>query len=162
MKGMNGSALFVGAYRYRLGRAWGEGPTLLAVLLNGATADATHDDNTVSRVVKGAQLRGYGRLWLGNCFGLMAQHPSALYSSVDPVGPDCDEHLRWMAASSDDVLIGWGSFPKLAWRFWEVLRLLGPRRLMCLGRTLDGSPRHPARLAASTPWEVWREASVAA
>ena len=155
---MTGSALFIGDYRYRLGRQWGPGPTLLAVLLNGATADADHNDNTVSRLVAGAQLHGYGRLWLGNAFGLMAQHPSALYSEIDPVGPDCDEHLRRMAERSDDVLVGWGSFPKLAWRFGQVLGLLGNRRLYCLGRTLDGSPRHPARLSASTPWEVWREA----
>lgn len=155
---MIGSAVFDGPYRYRLVREWGEGPTLLAVLLNGATADAERNDNTVSRVVKGAQLRGYGSLHLGNAFGLMAQYPTALYSAINPVGPACDEHLRWMAEHSDDVLIGWGSFPRLEWRFREVLALLGNRRLWCLGRNADGSPRHPSRLPATTPWEIWREA----
>ena len=32
-----------GAYRYRLGRRWAEGPTLLFVMLNPSTADAAID-----------------------------------------------------------------------------------------------------------------------
>lgn len=162
---MTGSALFSddGRYRYWLGRQWGPPhPTLLVVLLNGSKADATRSDNTVTRCVHMAQGHGYGRLLVGNAFGLMSTQPSALYSATDPVGPDCDGHLARMIGQADDVLVGWGDFPRLQWRFREVLVLLGDRPLWCLGRTASGAPRHPSRLAASTPWELFREGKVAA
>lgn len=162
---MTGRARFSddGRYRWTLSRELGEGPRLLAVLLNGSKANAERSDNTVTRLLKMAQLHGFGALDVGNSFGLMSPYPVALYAAVDPVGAECDEWLRWMANRADSILVGWGHFPRLQWRFEEVLALL-PRNkpLYCLGRTKTGNaPRHPSRLAPNTPWEIFRAATSA-
>lgn len=159
-----GAALFSqdGRYRYRLERRWDDGRALLAIGLNGSKADAERSDNTITRLVRLAQGWGYGTLHMGNLFGLMSTDPKALYAATDPVGPETDAWLRWMAERADDVLVCWGSFPRFQWRAAQVLRLLGNRPLWCLGRTLSGAPRHPARLGGDIQRELWRPARLAA
>lgn len=132
-------------YRYRLHRTWDAGAaSVLFVMLNPSTADATQDDPTIRRCVGFAKRWGYGRLLVGNLFALRATDPRCLLDEPDPVGPQNDEHLRVMMDEARIVICAWGAH-KLAHgttRESAVKALLGPS-LWALGRTAAGAPRHP-------------------
>lgn len=144
-----------GAYRYTLGRAWGEGETLVWCMLNPSRADATADDRTLTRCVGFARAWGCGSLVLVNLFALRSTDPAALVAAADPVGPDNDRHLAEQAAGRR-VVCAWGATaagsrrPTLRDRAGEVLRLLRPAaaELCCLGLSAGGHPLHPLRLPA--------------
>jgi len=64
----------------------------------------------------------------------------------DPVGPRNDAFMLRAAAQSP-VVIAWGVHGALRDRGATALRLFGPRaRLLALGRTRSGAPRHPLYL----------------
>lgn len=135
-----------GRYRYRLDRAWGSGPPMVAVWLNPSTADAETDDPTVRRGMGFARAAGCGRLVVVNLFGWRATDPAQLRTAADPVGPDND---AWIAAAAAEpaavVVAGWGARADPI-RVRTVLGLLGDSQLFCLGRTAGGAPRHPLYL----------------
>lgn len=149
-----------GRYRYMLLR-WFQGvdePCAVWVMLNPSTADAFTNDPTIRRVMSFSKGWGYGGCIVLNLFALRATYPSALMVADDPVGPDNDQVLRdWFALAGRGPLIAaWGAInsPRLRWRVSDVLRL-GERPWMCLGRTLDGSPRHPLYVRADTELQPW-------
>lgn len=55
-----------GTWRYRLWRAWGEGPRVLWVMLNPSTADEQKDDPTILRCLHFARAWGYSRIALAH------------------------------------------------------------------------------------------------
>lgn len=156
-----------GLYRYRLSRAWlGTGGPCLFVCLNPSTADASEDDATVRRMVGFARDWGHRELLVGNLFAYRATDPRELRRIKDPIGPENAAHLAAMAGRADRIVAAWGAdwmvrqwqprpFTRAlsAWpqRAWELLAEHGD--VACLGTTRDGHPRHPLRLAASTPLE---------
>lgn len=141
-----------GAWRYRLERAWDDGPAVAFVMLNPNTADAEHDDPTIRRCVGFARRWGFGRLLVVNLFAWCCPRPSMLREAEDPVGPRNDTHLRRAATEADRVVVAWGNHGRLLDRDREVTETLdGP--LYCLGTTRHGCPRHPLYLAADTPLE---------
>jgi len=146
-----------GRYRYALTRAWGDGPRLLAVLLNPSTADATRDDPTLARCMARARQAGCGALRVVNLFALCATDPRALARAADPVGPGADASLREGLGWADLVLCGWGNHGTLAGRSASVRALLraAGRPLLHLGLTRRGEPRHPLYLAAARRMEPW-------
>ena len=68
----------------------------------------------------------------------------------DPVGPENNEWLLRSIREAERVVVAWGIHGSLHDREREVLELL-PSEVFCLGTTKAGKPRHPLRLAASTP-----------
>lgn len=148
-----------GLYRYDLTRRWGEGGRATFVLLNPSTADHHVDDPTVTAVVhfaRSAHERRIGAVTIVNLFALRATDPSALRFHPDPVGTDNDAALARHAREADAIVVGWGeqgaTFPE---RVRAVVDLLRPYELWCLGTTAKGHPRHPQRLARSTPWTAF-------
>lgn len=150
------SALFAtisdcGKYRYRLGRMWGRviDPTVLFVMLNPSTADATQDDPTIRRCTAFAKAWGFGHLLVGNMFAYRATDPRELgpLSMYDACGPENDDHLTHMAEISQKIICAWGTHGGT--RFPSALRAF-PDKLYCLGLTKHGMPKHPLYLAAST------------
>jgi len=134
-----------GAYRYVLNRRWnGTDPVLCWIMLNPSTADADTDDPTIYRCSYRARTWGYGGICVLNLFALRAASPAELWTHPDPVGPENDQ---WLAGARDgsDIAVAWGVNGTLRGRDREVLDLLagGPGRLLCLGRTRGGYPRHP-------------------
>ena len=141
-----------GAFRYRLRRVWGAGPVLTAVLLNPSTATEAADDPTIRGLAARARAAGLGGLDVFNLFALRARDPAALRRAPDPVGPENDAVLR---ETADTVLCGWGRHGGARGiAVAAALRAAG-RRLMCLGRNADGTPRHPLYVAAARGMEVW-------
>lgn len=151
-------------YRYTLFRRWGSGDPVLFVMLNPSTADAYKEDPTLKRCISFAKREGFGALTVGNLFAYRTAFPAELVDSFDhgerPEGPLNDDCISGLKANASAVIVAWGNAPKLLrWRIAKVLKLLEPRALYCLGTTKSGDPRHPVRLAANTPLELYRPAS---
>lgn len=154
-----------GKFRYDLRRRWAVGGSrVLFVMLNPSTADGREDDATIRRCVGFARSWGHGSLLVGNLFAFRATSPSELHRA-HRAGTAGDavinlNHVRSLARDADQVVCAWGAnaseYAARVLLTLDVLRLAHPR-LWCLGRTADGHPRHPVRLAGSTPLVLYPE-----
>lgn len=140
-----------GTYRYRLMRRWGSEALLGAVLLNPSTATETAEDATAARLVRRARAEGFGGLVLVNLFALRTTDPAALARASDPEGP---ENATAFVSLPATVLCGWGNAGAAQGRL-VAPRLRAGRRLLCLGLTRLGAPRHPLYVAAARTMEDW-------
>ena len=144
-----------GTYRYRLDRDWatltGAG-TVLWIMLNPSTADATKDDPTIRRCINFTKAWGYAGLIVGNLFALRATDPRAIGKHGDSVGPENDRYLKEMAKLPyvGRIVAAWGAHAP-SYRAAMVCDMLRPHSdIHCLGINMDGSPRHPLYLPSST------------
>jgi len=140
-----------GKYRYNLWRSWfsanviePEAGTVLFVMLNPSTADASEDDATIRKCIGFAKKWGQGGITVVNVFGLRATDPAELFKADDPVGPDNDRAIREAAKSHELVVAAWGTNAAKVSRarVQRVRNMLG-RRLLCLKKSKDGHPWHP-------------------
>lgn len=139
-----------GAYRYQLERRWANGLTVLWVMLNPSTADGRQDDRTIGRCVDFSKRWGFGGLLVGNLFALRATDPDELLRHADPVGPLNAWNLSLMCIRASRVVVAWGSHPAATKAtFQDVYRGVYGKRVICLGRTKGGAPRHPLYVPAS-------------
>lgn len=174
---MNGEAVLSedGRYRYVLRRYWdtltGVGAPLF-VMLNPSTADASTDDATIRRCRGFAEGMGFAGFTVVNLYAFRATSPADLWEADDPVGPENDDHLiRELDEKTGPVICAWGSHARpLRVQQFVTLTIHAASRpfradrkvinggaidLHCLGRTLDGSPRHPLYLRRETPLQPW-------
>jgi hypothetical protein len=86
-------------YRYHLAWTWGEGPPLVAWMLNPSTA--THEvlDPTIAGLVKRARAWEYGGVEVVNLFALRATDPRLMRAHPDPIGPENDLMIRRVLSS---------------------------------------------------------------
>ena len=147
-------------YRYDLLRMWREDDKhLLWIMLNPSTADATKDDATIRKCVGFTERLGYSALYVVNLFAYRSRHPGELLSVRDPIGPRCDEWIEVRAQTQGcawRVIAAWGSLdfcPRFRDRAARVLQLLDGHKVMCLGTSKSGDPRHPSRIGYDTPLE---------
>src|SRR5262245_57337522 len=132
-----------GRYRYWLTRTWDAArPAVCWLMLHPSTADAARDDPTIRRCMGLARRWGHGGIVVINLFAWRATDPAELARAADPVGPANDRALRQRARGLR-LIAAWGCQGKLLGRADAALRLLGGRRLECLGVTAAGQPRHP-------------------
>jgi len=141
-----------GRYRYLLTRRVGPGhDTATFIMLNPSTADATVDDPTIRKCVGFSRRWRCGVLRVVNLFAFRAADPSILKAADDPIGP---ENSRWIlrmlrtaeqSGGQSIVVCAWGVHGAFQNQDVTVLRLLHGRaiRLMSLGITKHGYPRHP-------------------
>lgn len=147
-------------YRYALWRDTGvlgaEG-TVLFVMLNPSTADATEDDPTIRRCIRFATDWGFARLAVGNAYALRATDPKQLRAADDPVGPENDEWLNRLAIEAAEVIGAWGTHIDSE-RERHIIDLIEFQAgtMRCLGQTKALHPKHPLYLAADTKREVLR------
>lgn len=153
-----------GHYRWWLWRQWQPlRPELVFIGLNPSRADGQRDDPTLRRLVGFAQAWGYGSVRVLNLFGRITPNPALLKRCNDPVGPDNDLWLRRGLAEacsaknrsdSAAVWLGWGNQGRWLGRDQQLLALLQeaamPPRLLALGLTALGQPRHPLYAPATT------------
>lgn len=147
-----------GTYRYRLTRIWNpEKPAACFIMLNPSTANATKDDPTIRRCVGFAKSWVCGGIVVVNLFAYRATDPEGLRNTFDPIGPDNERHIREAVAGASPVVAAWGAH-ELAKAAGRVLsgKLIPPgTKLLCLGLTKDGSPRHPLYVRADSPLVPW-------
>lgn len=152
-----------GRYRYSLTRSWAAGPRALFVMLNPSTATAEVDDPTIRKCVGFAQRAGCGSLEVVNLWAIRSTDPAGVLAVDDPVGPLNDAAIEQAMRAADLVVFAWGAHAT------GLLKRLGPLRVAavkviaeevgkqprCLGRSADGSPRHPLMVAYATATEVF-------
>lgn len=140
-------------YRYTLERWWIPDPRrwVLWVMLNPSTATAHTNDPTIGRCVAFSKAWGYDGLLVGNMFAYRATDPAQLRVACDPVGPDNQAWLQWMAARAELVVCAWGTRGPVTPRMCRDMMLdTGRVPAKCLGLTKNGMPKHPLYLAADT------------
>ena len=157
-----------GQYRYWLEREFKglfTGPLpLVFCMLNPSTADGKTDDATIRRCISFAQRENASGVVVVNLFALRSTSPATLMGHVDPVGPRNTEFLEKAVEASKDafydkpqIVCAWGDcghrkrqeFAVNLFRKKEV-------KLMCLGTSNLGFPRHPLYVKKTQKLEEWK------
>lgn len=161
MKYLDSSAVVDGEYRYQLRRQWADGPRAVWIMLNPSTADDQEDDPTIRRVVSFSARWGFGQMEVVNLFALRVSRPLHLAEYEDPVGPLNFMYLREAIMHHEMLIAAWGGSGDYARRYVQAQALSSlvnqqRKRLMCLGNTKTGDPRHPLYVKGDTRLEVYR------
>jgi hypothetical protein len=149
-----------GHYRYLLERSWGPGAVLIFVMLNPSVADHNVDDPTLRRCMGFARREGMDGILIANLFALRSPDPVELLRASDPIGPGNARALRKIAvkaaAERTPIACAWGANVSLASgeRAATCLSSQGAQ-LVCLGKTRNGSPRHPLYVRGEQPFEPY-------
>lgn len=148
-------------YRYVLTRRWGNRPSGVAwIMLNPSTADAEVDDPTIRRCMSFTQRFGFDAMVVVNCFAYRATDPDVLLEvgAETAVGPDNGEWVRKACHQGGLIVAAWGA-PKqpLANAARDIGKIIknDGYSVKCLGKTKDGSPRHPLYVRADAPLIDW-------
>lgn len=161
-------------YRIRLWRSWGDGPRLGWLMLNPSTADGLKDDPTIRRCIGFAKREGLDGIEVLNLYQFRATSPKGLTHSSDPFGPDAVQVWRGALGHVRKLVAGWGSSMPILWthrsrRTYDhgahaaemLTRLttfdleMSGVEVVCLGKTSNGSPRHPLYVKGDTPFEPY-------
>lgn len=151
-----------GTYRYHLWRRWDDLlPTMVWVMQNPSSANATQDDPTIRRCIAFAKREGCGGISVRNVFALRATNPDELAKHPDPFGPENERHLMCARnVSLMTILVaGWGrkSTKKRLQEYYKMAACcLAPQHPKCFGTTKDGDPRHPLYLPRNAALADWR------
>lgn len=159
--GVRGSAEFspCGRYRYWLRRDWGEdgAPFALFVAMNPSTATPNQDDPTIRKEQGYTRRAGLTSLIKCNIADYRSTDPKQLLR--ENILPRSDENLRVIkrfAAEAAMIVVCWGALPNpLRGYAQSTAAALSGYRLLCLGVTADGSPRHPLYVPNDAPLMPW-------
>lgn len=152
-----------GAYRYRLTRAVNNPPgnPIAWLMLNPSTADASTDDPTIRKVMGFTERAGYSVAVVVNVYPVRATDPKECRRIVreaerlEGLSPKHIQNIGHVYRATKDcaaLVCAWGAAP---WAQWDALSLVGNAdpelRLLCLGTTKSGAPRHPLYVPYSQP-----------
>lgn len=155
-----------GVYRYVLWRRWDDGPRLTYAMINPSTADAAKDDATIRRCINLAKRDGYGAIDVVNLFAFRTSKPKIMLEAhkkgLDICGPENKQWIFDVLSTSELAVAAWGAWwtgvpvahrpPRL--NFEQFARDMHVP-LRCLGRSKDGSPRHPLMVEKDQPFEEY-------
>ena len=149
------------SYRWILKRELITGEkTLVFIGLNPSKANSVNNDKTLTRIINFSSRWNYKNIYVINLFGLISKSPSQLLKNKDPVGRNNDLIILkvlefWRENINCDLWLGWGDKGKLYKRDRIVLKMIKDlskleskennysRRVLSLGISKKGSPRHP-------------------
>ena len=142
-------------YRYVLRRGPENVRTMLWVMLNPSTADATQDDPTINKCVQFSKRNGRDAIAVVNLYAFRSTDPNILGRTPYFVGPDNDRHIDKVCGESwvDSCVIAWGAHRIADYRQMRVIEILDNHFInpLCLGQTKGGYPRHPLYVPYSQP-----------
>lgn len=133
-------------YRPALWRHWDdELPTATFIGLNPSTADATHNDPTITRCIDFARRWRCGSLLMLNLFDYRATQPKVLFASQHPCSSMNNPMINLAGQSSTLLIAAWGNHGAHQGRASDVRDSLvsSGNPLSCLGVTRLGQPVHP-------------------
>jgi hypothetical protein len=129
------------------------------VMLNPSAADGEVDDPTIRRCMAFARREGHGGIVVANLYALRASEPAALWRHENPIGPKNWATLVKFAAQALEagapVVCAWGAHGSRQGKDTPIISMFKTTgtRLVCLGTTKDGHPRHPLYVRADQPLE---------
>lgn len=139
-------------YRWELRRWWSTGPYVCWVMLNPSTADASADDPSLRRIIAFSRAWGFGGLVLVNLFPFRSPDPGQCKAWME-TPTACGvvfrnmEKIWQVSADAGLMMAAWGAAPWAAATGEAVSRMIKQSKkhdaIFCLGRTADGSPKHP-------------------
>jgi hypothetical protein len=151
-------------FRFDLYYDWARDlPPLIVLGQNPSKASRERTDPTVIRCARRAWRAGFGGLRMLNLFPLVATDPADLWAA-GPQPEEEDQNVAGIEAvvallRAATVLIAPGGDPHPRQRAMaaKVEAILRERdaRLLCLGTTATGAPRHPSRLGYDVPMVPW-------
>lgn len=127
-------------------------------MLNPSTADADIDDPTIRRCVGFSRRENAGGIIVMNVYAFRATKPADMKAAADPFGPENVAYQNrladWANRAGQPIVCAWGpnASDTAALRTVQRLQRYGVR-LVCLGKTQNGSPRHPLYVKADQPFE---------
>lgn len=145
-------------YRYSLTCEWQPvAKRLLYVMLNPSKATELANDPTIERCERRARRLGYGGFRVANLFALRETSPARLKKARRPEGPANADHLLQAVDWADDILASWGVHGAHRGQGAKVETLLraGGKRLLTLGCTKHGHPRHPLYVSYTVQPQIW-------
>lgn len=155
-------------YRYTLECHWvwtsnpGWQPKrIMWIGLNPSTADERALDPTLKRIEGFSRSWGFEAFIMTNLFAFRATDPKVMFAADDPIGPENDQHLLATAAQCSQIVAAWGAGQltgAFLLRAGRVRALLEPFRdkIVCVGTTRDGFPKHPLYVRGDTPSEPFK------
>lgn len=98
------------------------------------------------------EVRGAGGCAIRNLFAWRSTDPAGLLSVDDPVGSQNDAAITDLIGVCSIIVAAWGVHGAIHCRADAVIRMFADRgvRLLCLGTTKEGYPRHPLYVAGCT------------
>lgn len=149
---------FCGRFRYWLSRHWEPGERALPIImLNPSTADSSNDDPTIRRCMSFARREDFGGIRVVNLFAFRATSPDDMKAAPDPFGPEGSNSINNVLAAAKlldiPVLAAWGAHGGHLDRAASVITSAKGYgvRLLCLGTTAAGHPRHPLYVKGDQP-----------
>ena len=144
------------AYRYRLTRHWNASKYALPfVMLNPSTADASIDDPTIRRCMAFAMRENAGGIIVSNLYAFRATSPADMQDAIDPSGPLNESYLRQLAVEAVvtrvPIVCAWGVHGRDGAGWARDIFEHEGARLVCLGKTAGGHPRHPLYVKGDQP-----------
>ena len=144
-----------GRYRYGLTRQWSHRHMMGFIMLNPSTADADIDDPTIRRCIGFARREDCGGIVVVNLFPLRATKPADLWATRYPerFGPESDNELqRHIRMVNGPLVAAWGADgDRLGGDAVKMVRHYLGSRMVCLGQTASGAPRHPLYVKGDAP-----------
>lgn len=105
-------------------------------MLNPSTADAGKDNPTIRKCIGFATRRGHGGFVVVNLYALRESNPDSMLNNPDRVGRDCNISIHM--------------------RLDLMMRAQNTGNVeICLGRTKNGSPKHPLYVPYSAEWQEY-------
>jgi len=136
-----------GKYRYALWRIWDSTkPLVMYIGLNPSVADAYRDDPTIRRVRDFTNRFGFGGFYMMNLFAWITPYPEELKLSSNLIGEN-DTWLKNVSLKCEKIVFAWGS-ANVSNRSNEIIKMFPDA--FCLGKTKNGSPKHPLYLKKET------------
>lgn len=148
-------------YRYTLWREWDNelfnnySGYVQFIGLNPSTADETNNDPTIIRCIGFAKLWGCAAICMTNIFAWRDTLPENMRLASDPIGVENNKHLIEVSIGAKFIVAAWGNHGDFLNRGNEVKEILNGK-LLCLGKTANGSPRHPLYLNSKTELELYK------
>lgn len=157
---MKSKALFSddGEHRLLLRREWDKnGKTAMIIMINPNTADTLCMDMTTMLVLNNLYKLGFGSVNIVNLYSRITPKLSLRFNSDDDlIAKECDEIIEQYAASSDAIIIAWGSLGNTSERVRErqadILERLSKFRNKLYKIGEHGY--HPLTPAVRNQWEL--------
>jgi len=133
------------------------------VMCNPSTADALKDDPTIRRCASFARREKFSGIVVVNLFDFRATKVEDLVKAENRNSESNDKLLESLALESHNkhmpVVCAWGSIiqkvdPKRGKWFRDMALMCGAR-LVCLGKTKDGFPKHPLYVPFAQKFESY-------